>query len=95
MATIEIGGGALHVHVTGVDKVLALRSTVTVPLDHVVAVEQNLAEASAIWHGLKFGTSIPGVLTAGSFRSKGDWTFWDVHDPSKAGTIRRALEERP
>jgi len=92
MATIEIEENSLHVHVRGLDKVLALKSAITVPLQHVAAVGQNLAEASAIWHGFKIGASIPGVLTTGSFWSKGEWTFWDVHDPAKAVIIRLTHE---
>lgn len=92
MATIQIHGDSLVVAMHGFDKVLALKSTVTIPLEHVLSVEQNLAEASAVWHGFKIGTGIPGVLTAGSFFSKGEWTFWDVRDPAQAVIIRLAHE---
>ncbi len=89
MAIVEINGELLEIHVTGVDRVLALKSSITVPLAHVAGVEQDLAEASVVFHGLKLpGTGIPGVVTAGSFLSHGDWSFWDVHDPKKAVIIR-------
>jgi hypothetical protein len=89
VATVEITGDTLILHVTGVDQVLALKSTVTVPLTHVLAIDQDAGEAGVPFHGLKLpGTGIPGVLTAGSFFSHGQWTFWDVHDPAKAVIIR-------
>ena len=88
MAEVEIAGDVLTVHVTGIDKVLALKSTLTVPLAHVAAVDQDVKEAGVVFHGLKLpGTGIP-VVTAGSFLSHGQWTFWDVHDPAKAVIIR-------
>jgi hypothetical protein len=89
MATVEITHDTLVVHVTGIDRVLAFKSTITVPLDHVAVIDQDLDEASVVFHGLKLpGTGIPGVVTAGSFLRHGEWTFWDVHDPAKAVVIR-------
>ncbi|MHB8509120.1 MAG: hypothetical protein ACYDGR_10810 [Candidatus Dormibacteria bacterium] len=89
MATVEVNGDNLEIHVTGVDRILALKSTITVPTTHVTAIDQDVAEASVVFHGLKFpGTGIPGVVTAGSFLKHGEWTFWDVHNPAKAVIIR-------
>ena len=89
MATVEITGDTLTLHVKGVDQILALKSTVTVPLTHVMAIDQDVKEAGVLFHGLKLpGTGIPGVLTAGSFFSHEQWTFWDVHDPAQAVIIR-------
>lgn len=50
MARIEIHDDSLTVHMQGMDRLLALKSTVTVPLEHVIDVEQDLAEASAVYH---------------------------------------------
>lgn len=89
MARIEITGEALTVHTEGWDRILALKSQVTIPLEHVVSVEQDMAEASAVYHGLRLpGTSLPGVVTAGSYLRQGEWSFWDVHDPQKAVILR-------
>jgi hypothetical protein len=88
MAKVEINGDTEN-QVSGVDRILALKSTVAVPLTHVSAIDQDVEEASVVFHGLKFpGTGIPGVVTAGSFLRQGEWTFWDVHDPAKAVIIR-------
>jgi small ligand-binding sensory domain FIST len=36
------------------------------------------------FHGLRLpGTSLPGVITAGSFYN-GEWLFFDVHDAERA-----------
>src|SRR5579884_2003346 len=88
MARIGIADGNLTVHMEGWDRILALKSTITIPLEHVVDAEADLAEASVVFHGLRLpGTSLPGVITAGSYLKQGEWSFWDVHDPHKAVTI--------
>ncbi|MEO8898918.1 MAG: hypothetical protein ABI352_09080 [Candidatus Dormibacter sp.] len=88
MATVEVTDELLAVHVTGVDRILAFTSTITIPLAHVTAITQDATEAAKAFHGLRLpGTAIPGVLTAGSFLKSGEWTFWDVHDPGNAVVI--------
>jgi len=89
VAEVEISGDTLALHVTGEDRVLALKSSLSVPLAHVAAIDQDVTEASVIYHGLRLpGTGIPGVVTAGSFLRDGQWTFWDVHDPAKSVIVR-------
>ncbi|MGH7904517.1 MAG: hypothetical protein ACREPA_10420 [Candidatus Dormibacteraceae bacterium] len=89
MARIEITPASLVAHVEGLDRILAFKTTVNVPWEHVVGADRNLAKASAIFHGLKLaGTGIPGVITAGSFLQRRGLTFWDVHDPAQAIIVR-------
>ncbi len=89
MADVEIASDTLVLHVTGVDRILALKSSLSVPLAHISSIEQDVAEASGVFHGLRLpGTSVPGVVTAGSYLREGKWTFWDVHDPAKSVIIR-------
>ncbi len=87
MAEIEIKGDKLVVHMTGFHKVMALKSQLEIPLSHVRSVETD----SPIVHedvGFKLpGAYLPGVITAGSYLKKGQWSFWDVHDPKKAIVI--------
>jgi hypothetical protein len=80
MADIQIADDKLTVHIHGVDKFFALASRLEVPLEHISSVEVNPAEAHQIWHGLRVGTNLPGVITAGRFLQSGEWAFWDVHD---------------
>jgi hypothetical protein len=93
MAIVEIDGDTLTVRVTGLDEVLAFKHTLEVPLAHVEGIEQGSPDVGTIFHGLKLpGTNLPGVVTAGSFLRAGQWSFWDVHDPDKALTIRLSDE---
>jgi hypothetical protein len=89
VAQVEIADGSLVVSVTGVDKLLALKSRLEVPLEHVAGVELRPEAARTWWHGFRLpGTHIPGVVTAGSFYHSGEWVFWDVHDPDKTVAIQ-------
>jgi hypothetical protein len=87
MADLEIVDNKLIVHIRGVDKFFVLASRLEVPLEHISSVEVNPAEAHQIWHGLRVGTNLPGVITAGRFLQSGGWAFWDVHDPNSAIAI--------
>ena len=86
MTEVEIGDGRLRVVVEGFDKVLALRSTLEMPLSHVRRASQD-PEALRERHGLRLaGTSLPGVVAAGTFFD-GEWWFLDVHHPERAVKI--------
>jgi hypothetical protein len=87
MADLEIVDNKLIVHIRGVDKFFVLASRLEVPLEHISSVEVNPAEAHQIWHGLRVGTNLPGVITAGRFLQSGGWAFWDVHDPKSSIAI--------
>jgi hypothetical protein len=89
VAEIELAPDALVIHIQGVDRLLAVKSRLEVPLAHVAAVDPAPPEAHQVWHGLKLvGSNLPGVVTAGRFLQDGEWAFWDVHDPAKAIAIR-------
>ncbi len=97
MTEIELTENTLIVHVKGVDKLLALKSQLEIPLSHVVGAELDPTVVERWGHlNLKEirapGTGLPGVIKAGSFYLGGQWAFWDVHDPKKAITIKLADE---
>lgn len=88
MAEIEIAGSVLVVHVRGIDQLLAMESRIEVPLAHVAEVTLNPPDAHSVYHGLRVGANVPGLITAGRFLNHGEWAFWDVHDPNKAIAMR-------
>lgn len=83
MVEVAIEGDRLHLRMRGIDRILALRSELSVPLAHIHAVTIRPAEAHHWFHGLRFGTNVPGVVTAGTFLTGDGLVFWDVHDPEK------------
>ena len=89
MAEIELTPTTLVVHITGADQLLALKSRIEIPLEHIAGVDASVPEAHSWYHGLRMGgTNLPGVITAGRFLQNGEWAFWDVHDPEQAIGIR-------
>lgn len=89
MANIEIAPQVLIVHITGADRLWALKSHLEIPLEHVVSASQETEEAHAWLKGIVHRgiTHVPGVLSAGTFHHQDNRVFWDVHDPSKAIAI--------
>jgi len=93
MVQIEITPAELIIHVAGADKFFALKSRLAIPLVHVLKAEVDSTPARRFWKGWRLpGTSVPGLLTAGSFYQHGEWTFWDVHDPEKTIVVHLTHE---
>jgi hypothetical protein len=92
MARLSVLDGTLIVEVEGLDKLWALRSRLEIPLANVRGATADpgiVHESKGVRLG---GTSLPGVITAGTFRSAGEWVFWDVHNPAGAIVIQLADE---
>jgi hypothetical protein len=88
MAQIEITQQSIIVHITGADRLWALKSHLEIPLAHVVSATQATDEAHAWLKGFHMGGMyVPGVLAAGTFNYNDDRVFWDVHDADKAIAI--------
>ena len=78
MTTVEITGDQLVVTMRGLDRWWSLRRRLTVPLAHVrgATADPGVGRESA---GLRSpGTHVPRVVTAGSYRKDGEWTFWNL-----------------
>ncbi len=87
MAKVIISSDELTVGIEGWDRIWALQSALKIPLEHVAGARSGEPEASDWFKGIRFGTNLPGLVTAGSFYKHGDWVFWDVHDPARAVAI--------
>lgn len=88
MASVEITPRELVVRVHGVDRILAMRNSVTVPLAHVAGVRAHAAEArfddAVRDSGRGIGTFVRGRIAAGTLRLADGRSFYDVRDPRKA-----------
>jgi hypothetical protein len=88
MVELSISGGNLLLHVQGADRLWALKSSLEIPLQHVAGIRADPSIARGWWHGIRMpGTSIPGVITAGTFYQHGQRVFWDVHNPDNTVVI--------
>ncbi len=87
MAKVRVDREDLVVEVEGLDKLWALKSSLTIPLEHVrgATADPGIATERA---GVKIGGArVPGVVTAGTFYQDGEKIFWDVHDPQNVLVI--------
>jgi len=89
MVDVSIDGDRLTLEVEGLDKLWALKSRLEIPLAHIRGVYSDPQMASSWrWKGIRApGTSLPGVITAGTFYQEGKRVFWDVHDPERTIVI--------
>lgn len=88
MVDLSIAEGKLVLHVRGADKLWAFKSSLEIPLIHVVGARADPNAATGSFHGVRMpGTNVPGVITAGTFFQDGKRVFWDVHHPSNAIVI--------
>jgi hypothetical protein len=96
MVNVELTTESLIIYVNGIDKILALKSKVEVPLNHVSDVESLASYQTHDEHSNDIawrlpGTGIPGVIKAGSYY-QGAWSFWDVHNTDRAIVIHLSQE---
>ena len=98
MATIEIKDKALIVTVEGLDKIMALRSSITVPLAHITGVtaRPDISQVMYMPVGSQFrGVRNPGSVIAGTLvmADGSGYVFCDVHDETKALAIELQHDE--
>jgi hypothetical protein len=87
MVTIDIDDDVATFRIEGLHKLWALKSRIVVPVQDILAVEgPEAVPRRAGWRIA--GTWMPGVLTAGTFREDGQWTFWDVTQSHAAIVVR-------
>jgi hypothetical protein len=88
MVKVSIQQDRVHFDVEGWDKLWGFRSQLDIPLVHITAVRADPAAARGWFHGVKMpGTSIPGILTVGTFLQTDGAVFFDVHDPERTIVI--------
>lgn len=92
MAEIAIVDDTLIVHVTGWDRLWALKRRLEIPMAHVLGATRD-PETARKPIGLRApGTYLPRLITAGTWRRRVGNVFWDVHDPERVIVIDLADE---
>ncbi len=87
MAHVTVGDDAVHIRLELLDEVLAFHGGLTIPLAHIQGVSTDPVPAVR-WHGERFGTDLPGIITAGTFVNWDGHVFYDFRDPDRCVTIR-------
>jgi hypothetical protein len=75
LATIEIAGDELVMTPRGFNKVWALKGRLAVPKSCVKQVRVMANPKELSWGWRLPGTEIPGLIRAGSYIRKGEWSF--------------------
>jgi hypothetical protein len=92
MATIEISGDNLIVHIHGWDKLLALRSTLTLPLSHVRSAVARPGDAH---YDDMEGVRLAGGYWPGSFAAGYFWVTGGVGGPAATALERLVGAREP
>ena len=69
--------------IKGLHRVWALKSNLKISKENIVKVYQNIEELKG-FKGIRFGTFIPFIITAGTYSWKGKRNFWDVCNKKNA-----------
>lgn len=84
---IKIDGNNLIFEITGIDVILAIRKTITIPLDHVVSVSAEKIPW-AIFQQLKIaGANLPGIVKDGMYLTGDGLVFFEMHHQDKCITV--------
>jgi hypothetical protein len=93
MVIITTENNNLILHVKGMGKILAFKSEMTIPIEHIKGVTAD-SGAFDMPKGIRApGTAVPGIVYAGTFYHDGDKVFWDVHNRAKTIVIELRDEE--
>ena len=84
MVTIERKNGNFIFTVKGIHKLWALKSELTIPAEHIFNAYPN-TDGLRVKLGLRIpGTSVPGLIEAGTFIGMDGIIFCDITDHSKS-----------
>ncbi len=85
--TIRIENKNLVFEMHGIDIILAIRKSITIPLEHVLSVSTDRISWKPFEQIKVAGTSLPGVIKDGMFLSNDGLLFFEMHNPDKCITV--------
>ena len=84
---IKIEDDNLVFELHGVDEILSIKRSISVPLKHVLSVSTAKASWKPFQQLKLAGAGIPGVVKDGRFLSSEGVMFFEMHDPNKCITV--------
>ena len=86
MAHVEVEPDKLAITLSLGDEILSLHGAFHLPYTHIASV--STAPVPEAWfRGIRIGTNLPGVKTAGTFITGEGTIFYDFHDPDRCLTL--------
>jgi hypothetical protein len=87
VGTVKIEDGNLIFELHGIDEILSIKRSISVPLKHVLSV----STVKVPWQPFRqlriAGASLPGLVKDGRFLSSDGIMFFEMHDPNKCITV--------
>ncbi len=84
---IKIEDNKLVFEIHGVDMILSIKKTITIPLDHVESVSTEKVPWE-VFNQLKItGAAIPMIVKDGTFLTKDGLAFFEMHHPDRCITV--------
>jgi hypothetical protein len=84
---IKIENDNLVFEFHGIDEILSIKRSLTVPLEHVVSVSTERVTLNPKAQIKLVGTRIPTVVKDGRFLTSDGMMFFEMHDPNKCITV--------
>ncbi len=87
MVAVRTEANTVVFDVQGLHQLWAFKGRLDIPRDHVRSARRDPNVVKG-WKGWRApGTSVPGLITAGTFHLDGDRIFWDVSNPENAVVV--------
>ena len=84
---ITINGNNLDFEISGIDVILAIKRTITIPLEHIVSVSTDIVPW-AVFQQLKLGgTNLPGIVKDGRYLTADGLMFFEMHHQDRCITV--------
>ena len=84
---IKIENDNLIFELHGIDKILSIKRSITVPLKHVVSVSTEHVTLDPKLQMKLVGVRLPTVIKDGRFLTSEGMMFFEMHDPDKCITV--------
>jgi hypothetical protein len=84
---VKIKGNDLVFEIHGVDVILTMRRTITVPLSHIVSVSTEKVPWGVFEQMKVAGTGIPGIIKDGTYMTGDGLVFFEMHHKDKCITV--------
>ncbi len=85
MVKVSVSHGHVVLKLEGAKRLLALKSTVEIPLNSIKRV--SLTPPKWLFAAVRAGTHLPGIMMAGTFWTRQGKQFYYVRDPEKCVTL--------
>ena len=84
---IKIKNDNLIFELHGIDKILSIKRSITVPLEHVVSVSTERVTLNPKLQMKLVGARLPTIIKDGRFLTSEGMMFFEMHDPDKCVTV--------